>query len=368
MTAILDSHRRKSEGQRLRLCLVLLGILIISPVSNQASSGSSYALFHRLVQSSIAHTPSSTTATLGGGEWQRRGLLEIVPDDDSLDHFKIASFSNQLVDPLVLPKETLISSGKGWSYQIALAPLLAFNLPGQDPSPDTGFALVSFPLCRFLQDPTSSSQSNGLSSPATRLEEQMTIWLRPRRPIGLANNHPNPSAAAAAEEEEEEEEEEESWRRSGERDLHLDLLGIQWTSSHELSPASSSPTCQDTHHARSSSSSESSINAESPTGSASLDPFLASLSHPQNQSSTLKISLRVPERLSEPIWNPHPTVQPAQLMADGSLKAPAPEKGWLAKYWMYILPVVVMLVVGGGAPPPEEGGGDSTNQQPQHHQ
>jgi hypothetical protein len=52
---------------------------------------------------------------------------------------------------------------------------------------------------------------------------------------------------------------------------------------------------------------------------------------------------------------PATVLVPAQLMADGTVKPAPAEKGWLAKYWMYILPVVVMLVVGGGPPPPEEG-------------
>jgi hypothetical protein len=43
-----------------------------------------------------------------------------------------------------------------------------------------------------------------------------------------------------------------------------------------------------------------------------------------------------------------------EFLPDGTVKPPVQEKGWLAKYWMYILPLVLMLVLGGGPPPPEE--------------
>ncbi|KAA1129659.1 hypothetical protein PGTUg99_033749 [Puccinia graminis f. sp. tritici] len=327
---------RAIKSQLSQACILLAAILrIISPVYNQVSSGSSYTLFHRLVQAppSSSSTPSNTT------EWHRRGLLEIVPDNASLQHFKIASFSKELGNPLVTPKETLISSaGKRWSYQIALGPLRAFTLPGESGTPESGVAFASFPLCDFVVEDRTP----------TRLEEHLNVWIRGSR---------KPRSQRAGHDSTKQEE-------SPAHDLHHDLLGIQWTISapSTSSTRSASDSCHDHHPARPSAPMSAS-GLPGPRRSTLLDAFLASLAHPQDQASTLKISLRIPERLSEPILNPHPIVQHAQLMADGTVKPAAPEKGFLAKYWMYILPVVVMLVVGGGPAPPEEGGAHATNQQ-----
>lgn len=56
-----------------------------------------------------------------------------------------------------------------------------------------------------------------------------------------------------------------------------------------------------------------------------------------------------------PVLRPFPTGPAPQILPDGTMKAPPKEQGWLAKYWMYILPVVVMLLIGGGGAPEEEG-------------
>ncbi|EGG08720.1 uncharacterized protein MELLADRAFT_61686 [Melampsora larici-populina 98AG31] len=68
-----------------------------------------------------------------------------------------------------------------------------------------------------------------------------------------------------------------------------------------------------------------------------------------------RISVRLPESLPKPVLKDYPTGQTPEILSDGSIKPPPKEQGWLAKYWMYILPLVVLLLLGGGAPEEEEG-------------
>ncbi|OAV93071.1 hypothetical protein PTTG_08279 [Puccinia triticina 1-1 BBBD Race 1] len=302
--SLLGNRRQCRAG----LLLCLLAILS-SPC--HASPRSSYALFHRLGPA-LASANSSTpvTAPTGGG-WQKRAVLEIAsaaevrtadPVDQPLQ-FTVASFSKS-ADPLVIPAaDDAALPLEAWEYQISLVPLDSLELPGEGGHPDTGFAISSFPLCAFLQDDLDSK------SP---LSEYLNIWVRP----SSSGKEASPLS----------------------HNLQLDLLGIQWSSSLSTSPAvTCRPSSAATPH-------QTDILLRSKLEALALN----------HRHSHMKVSVRRPERLSEPIMNPYPVAKPPEFLPDGSVKPPPPEKGWLAKYWMYILPVVVMLVVGGGPPPPEE--------------
>ncbi|SCV68899.1 BQ2448_1020 [Microbotryum intermedium] len=54
-----------------------------------------------------------------------------------------------------------------------------------------------------------------------------------------------------------------------------------------------------------------------------------------------------PSHHLRPIFKPVDPAEPVIVGEDGKIVPPPPEKGFLAKYWMYILPVVVLLMMGG---------------------
>lgn len=293
-----------------------------------ASPRSSYGVFHRL-------GPSGVTASVG---WQKRGVLEIswaaaevgAPGPDQPHeqlHFNVSSFV-KTSDPLHIPDAVAAADLAAWQYQVSLVPQDSTGLPGEAGRPDTGFAMSALPLCAFEEDGTSG---------AGAVSEYLNIWVRP------AGRSDGGEGAGQQ-------------QQQSMHNLQLDLLGIQWSSSLAASPAvvacdtpalaSSTPDGGD----------DDDVGRRLQNRLRAKAERLASL-HAQ---SHIKVSVRRPERLPEPILTPHMVQKAPEFLADGTVKPPAQEKGWLAKYWMYILPLVVMLVLGGGPPPPEESAADGS--------
>jgi len=279
----------------------------------EATPRSSYAVFHRLAPSATAHHGTQTTAETNRSisEWQKRAVLEIALDAQqqqqlllsrtTANHFKVSSFS-KLSDPLILPPHSRLSSPSSWEYQLSLVPQDSRELPGESGRPDTGFALTSFPLCAL-----EASSDSGV------LEEYLNIWVR-RSGTGLGEQEGQSI-----------------------HNLQLDLLGIQWSSS--LSTSTAVWCEEDVRNA--------------PEGGSVWRAKLDMLAR-HHGSSHIKVSVREPERLPEPVLTAYQIQKAPEVLPDGTVKPAPPEKSWLAKYWIYILPVVIMLVLGGGPPPPED--------------
>lgn len=304
---------------------ILLLISLFECSSCGATPRSSYALFHRLGPSSLS--PNNETIY----EWQKRAVLEISTSGLDLEnkhlvedlHFVVTSLIKNNIEPLKIPSSSSAVPLHSLEYQISLFPQDSQELPGEAGHPDTGFAISSYPLCEFLSDGSSSKR-------APKLNEYLNIWIRPTSISSINNLHP-----------------------SSIHNLQLDLLGIHWTYTSSLSYSSSSlfsgsksNSCDDPK--------VSSISQQSHHHSLALKSqlieFIDNLAN-----STIKVSVRKPEKLVEPILKPYPIHKNAGYLPDGRVKDPGPEKGFLSKYWMYILPVVVLLVMGGGQPPEENG-------------
>ncbi|POW16685.1 hypothetical protein PSTT_01085 [Puccinia striiformis] len=303
MVKAIQSLSSLASYRSLCQTILLVYMLVVTLHTSEASPRSSYALYHRL-------GPGSTTSTnLSSTEWQKRALLEIESSDSNNlpraqdpVQFKVSSFT-KLSPSLQIPES---ASFHDWVYQISLVPADSPPLPGQLPHSLTGSPISSFPLCALMMEPSESKEGP--------IQEYINIWIRSSLTEKMSDNN-----------------------------LELDLLGLQWSSS--LSK-STSVTCE-------------SLDPKSPK--IDQDSLLRSKVNKliQNQGqSNIKLSVRNPEVLEEPILTPYPIQKPPEFLADGTVKPPVAEKGWLSKYWMYILPVVVMLLVGRG-PPPEE----STEQQ-----
>ncbi|PLW40368.1 hypothetical protein PCASD_07318 [Puccinia coronata f. sp. avenae] len=323
-------HTRLSNRQRPSRCgSLLMTVCLLATILETwgASPRSSYGVFHRL-------GPSGVTTSAG---WQKRGVLEIswaagaaTPDHpDQRLQFNVSSFV-KTSDPLQIPDAVAAADLAAWQYQVSLVPQDSTGLPGEAGRPDTGFAMSAIPLCAFEGDGTSG---------AVAVSEYLNIWVRP---AGWSDR-----GEGAGEQQQQ--------QQQSMHNLQLDLLGIQWSSSLAASPsivacdtpvlASSTPDGSDGND-----------NDNDGAGRRLQDRLQATAvrlaSH--HAQSNIKVSVRRPERLPEPILTPHMVQKAPEFLPDGTVKPPVQEKGWLAKYWMYILPLVLMLVLGGGPPPPEE--------------
>ncbi|KDE05133.1 hypothetical protein MVLG_04474 [Microbotryum lychnidis-dioicae p1A1 Lamole] len=68
---------------------------------------------------------------------------------------------------------------------------------------------------------------------------------------------------------------------------------------------------------------------------------------PGHDGPSMEVTIQTPVRPEGPIFKPIDPEEPIVVGEDGKIVPPPPEKGFLAKYWMYILPVVVLLMMGG---------------------
>ncbi|MBW0489255.1 hypothetical protein O181_028970 [Austropuccinia psidii MF-1] len=292
--------------EAVRVASVRADVLFIQAVRIAAASPrSSYALFHRIAPSPALQ---SSPSTLSQSQWQKRAVLEVAKTDAILG---IASPFNQVSQltassftkdpaPLKIPSASLESL----EYQLTLLPQDSQELPGESGRPDTGLAIASAPLCAFLLG----------SSKGEKSKEYLNIWVRP---ITADSNQNNSTFA---------------------HNIQLDLLGIQWAST---------ASCM--------------VHQKPKKFSESDQREIRKNLQELNTWST-RVLVRQPEILIEPILRPYPVNNIPEYLPDGSVKPPPTEKGWFAKYWMYILPAVALLMLGGGAPPDEgDQGSNSQN-------
>lgn len=88
----------------------------------------------------------------------------------------------------------------------------------------------------------------------------------------------------------------------------------------------------------------------------------------ETSTSSAGTALSTHVTVSRPIRGPSPlgdmpaTAKPAKVEYDekGNVKKPEPEKSFIQKYWMYIVPVLVMFLLTPGEPPQQGGGGSSS--------
>ncbi|SCZ96443.1 BZ3501_MvSof-1269-A2-R1_Chr1-3g02114 [Microbotryum saponariae] len=68
---------------------------------------------------------------------------------------------------------------------------------------------------------------------------------------------------------------------------------------------------------------------------------------PGHDGPSMEVTIQRPVRPEGPVFKPVDPDEHIVVGEDGKIVPPPPEKGFLAKYWMYILPVVVLLMMGG---------------------
>lgn len=393
-TSHLRHHRHPSTCScpSINMLILTLVLNILNVVCQSISR--QYTLFHRIGPSSISANYNMTSLTsnyfsdessqkLYWEEWQPRGILKITITDpklkkktnhredrtgslekieygeDELD-IQVHGYNRTPADQALLQHQTIerqksfeayqntstSSSPKtDWfdllSYQIRLSPL--HPQPPSDASDsdplqlDPHSSFTSIPLSCLIsgfEDGVLLSDANRRTD-SYRIREYLNVWMK-RRTINEARELTENGGSSTVVREEAND--------SGfpTNSFDLEVLGIQWSTG-VITPTACA------------------LSSDPSLSFKRLLSFLDLL-----HSSHLNILIRKPEKLIEPILKPYPIQNAPEYLPDGTIKEPLPQKGWIAKYWMYILPAVVLLVLGGGAPPEEEAGQapTSTNQQP----
>ncbi|KAH9814648.1 hypothetical protein DFH28DRAFT_1127130 [Melampsora americana] len=274
-------------------CL-LLPLLSLPNVTISAEESDSYTVYHRLA-------PLRLTSELESHQfpWEARATLQLgfTPIETSLNdidrrQIRVLSFSKRNSPPsLTLLSKTNVTL----YYQLSIAPS-HLGPPSEQIGVSSTRTISSAPLCAL--------DTNGRLG--QEVQEYFNLWIRPKS----TKSEEKPSSFITED---------------------YDLLGINWATTQSCStgPITSNDV------------------------SKLYDRIGQTLSKIDKWKS--RISVRLPERLPKPILRDFPTGPTPEILPDGSIKPPPKEQGWLAKYWMYILPIVILLLLGGTAPEEEEG-------------